>query len=104
MRKKLSLPPKTLSCILSQFLWHAKYSKFENKPVDFLKSPKRFIFHLDNFKDGDNLKIEFSLTGDMYFQWTQLTDAITSSWKEIVKKDSNVNNDLHTLDHHLINF
>ena len=38
----------------------------------------------------------------MYFQWIQLKDAIPSAGKELVKQESNVNNDLLTLDHHVI--
>ena len=39
----------------------------------------------------------------MYFQWIQLKDAIPSAYgKKVLKRESNVNNDRLTIDHHAI--
>ena len=42
------------------------------------------------------------LTDDMYFQWIQMKDTISNSWKEIVKQENSVNNNLLIIGHHVI--
>ena len=60
---------------LFQFLWGNQFIKIENKSVHFHKFSNKNIsflsqlFQLDFFKDWENLKTEFTLIDDMYFQW-----------------------------------
>ena len=78
------------------------------KPVHFLKlviknnNFKSEHFHLSTFKDCENLKTEFSLIGDTCFPFIRLKITFPSSWKEIVKQDSNIHNDLLTFYHQLL--
>ena len=53
-------------------------------------------------KPWDDLKIEYNLTNETYFQWLQLKHAIPYKWKTIIKQNPGNVSDLLNQDHHRI--
>ena len=53
-------------------------------------------------KSWNDVKIEYNLTNETYFQWLQLKHAILHKWKTIVKQNPGNVSDLLIHDHHLI--
>ena len=72
--------------------------KFAAKNIDFLYQ----LFEEGSLKPCDDLKIEYNLTNETYFQWLQLKHAISHKWKTIMKQNSGNVHDLLIQDHHLI--
>ena len=70
--------PKTPSKVLSQCLCFNNYIKTDDAVIHFEKfSNKSFIFLSQLFGNGRitlwlNLKDEYELTNDMFFQWAKL--------------------------------
>ena len=52
------------------------------------------------FNDWNNLKHEYNLQNNLYFQWMQLISIIPSNWKNI--KHNNDSNTFRTTEHHFI--
>ena len=108
MEDTFSSSPETPACLLSQFLWFNKYIKIEDNPVCLTKFAAKNIdfssqlFEGRSLKSWNNLKIEYNLTNETYFQWLQLQHAIPHKWKTIIKKNPGNVNELLTHDHHLI--
>ena len=100
--------PETPACLLSQFLWFNKYIQIEDnavcltklaaKNIDFLSQ----LFEGGSLKSWNDLKIEYNLTNENYFQWLQLKHAIPHKWKTIIKQNPGNVRDLLIHDHHLI--
>ena len=73
-----SSSPKTPACLILHFLWFNKYIQIEDKPVCLTKFAAKnidFLSHLfeeGSLKSWNNLKIEYNLTNESYFQWLQL--------------------------------
>ena len=53
-------------------------------------------------KSWNDLKIEYNLTNETYFQWLQLQHAIPHKWKTIIKQNTGNVSDRLIHDHHLI--
>ena len=53
------------------------------------------------FKNWNTLKHECDLQNILYFQWMQLISAIPSNWKNIIKKNNDINT-FTTTQHHFI--
>ena len=76
------LRPETPACLLSQFLWFNRYIQIEDNPVCLTKLADKNIDFLSqlfvggSLKSWNDLKIEYSLTNETYFQWLQLKHAI----------------------------
>ena len=90
-------PTELTSCILIQVLWYNKYEQINKRTVYF----KRFSEHNINFekslidksgkyKSWHLFKTEYNLNCRFFFQWIQLTDAISKAWEHIVQ--NNINN------------
>ena len=86
----LSASPEAPSQILSQFLWYNNSEKIEDAVIHFEKfSNKNINFSLQLFQNGRiiswvNLKDEYELTNDMFFQRAQLKNAIPTRWKALI--------------------
>ena len=82
------------ACITSQQLWYNRFITVNNKTVFFpqwSKSKLNFIgqlFDEKKLKPWNELKEEFSLANTDHFKYMQLCDAIPSSWKTSLLKDS----------------
>ena len=74
------------------------FQNFLTKKINFLSQ----LFEGQIFKDWKDLKLEFNLTDDMYFQWLQLKHAIPLNWKSIISSNLLDVNNLLIQDHHLI--
>ena len=91
-----------------QFLWFNKYiqtefnyaclTKHAAKNIDFLSQ----LFERGSLKPWNDLKIEYNLTNETYFQWLQLKHAIPHKWKSIIKQNPGNVSNLIILDHDLI--
>ena len=73
-------------------------TKFAAKNIDFSSQ----LFEGRSLKSWNNLKIEYNLTNETYFQWLQLQHAIPHKWKTIIKQNLGIVTDLLIHDHHLI--
>ena len=102
-----SSSPETPACLLSQFLWFNKYIQIEDNPVCLTKLAAKNIDFLSQLFEGgslkswNDLKIEYNLTNETYFQWLQLKHAILHKWKTIIKQNPGIVSDLMH-DHDLI--
>ena len=72
--------------------------KLAAKHIDFLSQ----IFEGRSLKSWNDLKIEYNLTNETYFQWLQLKHAIPHKWKTIIKQNPGNVSNLLIHDHHLI--
>ena len=103
-----SSSPESPACLLSQCLCFNKYIQIEENPVCLTKLAAKSIDFLSQlFKGGslkswNDLKIEYNLTNETYFQWLQLKHAIPHKWKTIIKQNPGNVSDLLIHDHHLI--
>ena len=85
---------KAASCIASQQLWYNRLITINNKTVflpQWSKSKLNFIgqlFDEKKLKPWNELKEEFSLANTDDFKYMQLCNAIPSSWKTSLLKDS----------------
>ena len=52
-------------------------------------------------KEWNTLKHEYDLQNNLHFQWMQLTSAILSNWRNIIKQNNDINM-FTTTEHHLI--
>ena len=83
------------SCILSQYMWYNANIQVDKTPIQFSRSSEKILFH--NFlitvapiKNGwHNVKREYNLRENSYFQWVQLIDSIPEKSKFIIKKIMN---------------
>ena len=73
-------------------------TKLAAKNIDFLSQ----LFEGGSLKSWNDLKIEYNLTNETYFQWLQLKHAIPHKWKTIIKQNPGNVSDLLIHDHHLI--
>ena len=73
-------------------------TKFAAKNIDFLAQ----LFEGGSLKSWNNLKIEYSLTNETYFQWLQLRHTIPHKWITIIKQNPCNVSDLFIHDHHVI--
>ena len=73
-------------------------TKFAAKNIDFLSQR----FEGGSLKSWNNLKIEYSLTNETYFQWLQLRHTIPHNWITIIKQNPCNVSDLFIYDHHVI--
>ena len=72
-------------------------TKLAAKNIDFLSQ----LFEGGSLKSWNDLKIEYNLTNETYFQWLQLKHAIPQNWKTIIKQNPGHVSDLLIHDHHL---
>ena len=72
--------------------------KLAAKNIDFLSQ----LFKGGSLKSWNDLKIEYNLTNETYFQWLQLQHAILHKWKTIIKQNTGNVSDRLIHDHHLI--
>ena len=56
--------------------------QFSAKNSNFLSQ----LFEGDSLKPWNNLKIEYNLTNETYFQWLQLKHAIPHKWKTLLNR------------------
>ena len=107
-KKIFHVNPCVPSCILNQVLRFNKFIQINQKPVFY----KKFSFNNINFlmqlvdrngafKDWNTLKHEYDLQNNLYFQWMQFIGAIPSTWKNIIKKNNDINT-FTTTQHHFI--
>ena len=88
------------SSSLLQFLWFNKYIHIEDNPVCLTKLTAKNIdflsqlFDRGSLESWNNLKIEYNLTNETYFQWLQLKHAIPHKWKTIIKQNLGIVTDL----------
>ena len=81
-RQYFSSSSETPSQVLPQFLWYNTYIKIEDVVIHFEKFSNNNINLLSQlFENGRiiswvNLKDEYELTNDKFFQWAQLKRAI----------------------------
>ena len=101
--------PSLPSSVASQCLWHNKYIKIDNKTIfSFSLSAKgiNFIGQLfqnnQQIKKWDELKTEFDLIENEKFIIAQITHALPSSWKKILRNYTESINNLVIQDHYLI--
>ena len=107
--KNISTNPETSSCILSQYLWFNKFIIVDNSYVNFTNfSTKNVNFNSDLANKNSNCKIWETLKNKyqldkLYFQWTQLIQAIPLIWEQKIN-DSSASVETHHVvqDHHLI--
>ena len=91
-----------------QFLLFNKYIQTEDNPLCLTKFAAKNIDFLSQLFDGaslkswNDLKIEYNLTNETYFQWLQLKHAIPHKCKTIIKQNPGNVSDLLIHDHHLI--
>ena len=108
-KKYFSTNPETSSCILSQYLWFNKFITVDNSYVNFTNfSTKNVNFNSDLANKNSNCKIWETLKNKyqldkLYFQWTQLIQAIPLIWEQKIN-DSSASVETHHVvqDHHLI--
>ena len=99
---------KAASCIASQQLWYNRFITINNKTVFFpqwSKSKLNFIGQLfdgKKLKPWNELKVEFSLANTDHFKYTQLCNAIPSSWKTSLLKDSENTHGLVLYEPHIV--
>ena len=60
------------------------------------------LFEGDSLKSWNDLRIEYNLTNETYFQWLQLKHAIVHKWNTIIKQNPGNVSELIIHDHHLI--
>ena len=91
-----SCVPNIPSSILSQYLWFNEYIKIDNSPIYFRKfAQKNINFVIDLFEENGDItkwevfKIKYGCENNMFFQWIQLINSISSQWKEIIKTNIN---------------
>ena len=104
-----TIPPELPFCILNQFLWCNKYVQINKKTVYFKKFSEHNIHFLIDlleksrkFKSWQLCKTEYNLYYIFYFQWLQLTDAISKAWKNIIQNNINKIGSLTIKDHHMV--
>ena len=96
------------SCIASQQLWYNSYITINNKTVFFpqwSKSKLNFIGQLFDeikLKPWNELKEEFSIANTNYFKYMQFCNAIPSSWKTSLLKDSENTHGLVLYEPHIV--
>ena len=99
---------KATSCIASQRLWYNRFITINNKTVFFLqwsKSKLNFIgqlFDEKKLKPWNELKEEFSLANTDHFKYMQLCNAIPSSRKTSLLKDSENTHGLVLYEPHIV--
>ena len=97
----------TFSSIIS-FLWHNNYLKIEKAVIHFYKlSNKNINFLSQLFENGRimsrvNLKDEYKLTNDMFFQWVQLKHVIPTRWKTLISDFIDIDENNLCQNHHVI--
>ena len=91
MGKKFLSLPSLPSSVASQCLWHNKYSKIDDKTIfSFSLSAKginsvgQLFRNNQQIKKWDELKTKFDLIENKKFLNALITDALLSSWKEIL--------------------
>ena len=81
-----SSSPETPACLLLQFFWFNKYIEIKDNHVYLIKFAAKNInfltqlFEEGNLKPWGDLKLEYNLTNETYFQWLQSKHAITYKW------------------------
>ena len=65
-------------------------TEFVVKNIDFLSQ----LFEEGSLKSWNDLKIEYNLMIECYFQWPQLKQAISHKWKTIIKQNPGNASDL----------
>ena len=105
---KLSCFSNTPSCIFSQFLWYNKYITINNKPIhlkSFSNKDINFVCQLFHdfgiAKSWEELKFDYNLSGNLFFQWIQIMHCLPITWKSVIK-DNQFGWNSKILDHHLI--
>ena len=99
---------KAPSYIASQQLWYNRFITINNKTVFFpqwSKSKLNFIgqlFDEKKLKPWNELKEEFSLAKTDHFKYMQLCNAIPSSWKTSLLKDSENTHGLVLYEPHIV--
>ena len=101
-------PPPLLSSVGSQCLWLTKYVKVNDKTFfSSVLSAKGINFVDQLFQNNqqirkwDELKTEFDLIENEKFLIAQISHALPSSWKEILRKYTERTNNIVIQDHHL---
>ena len=93
-KRNFSCISHILSFIGSQFLWFNNYFVIDNNSVHF----QEFSSHNVNFfnqlftsegelEDWNYINWEFQLTNNLYYKFTQISDAIPGKWKQVLREN-----------------
>ena len=94
--------PSLRSSVAAQCLWHNKYIKIDHKTIFSFHFVGQLFQNNQQIKKWDKLKTEFELIGNEKFLIAQITHALPSSWKNILRNYTESINNLDIQDRHLI--
>ena len=99
---------KAASCVASQQLWYNRFITINSKTVSFPQWSKGKLNFIEQLFDEkklnpwNELKEEFSLANNDHFKYMQLCNAIPSSWKTSLLKDSGNTHGLVLYEPHIV--
>ena len=89
-----SSSPETPSQVSSQLI---HFENVSNKNINFLSQ----LFENDRMISLFNLKDEYGLTNDMFFQWDQLKHTFPTKWKTLISNYGDTDEKHLCQDHHV---